>query len=96
MVVMMKVLMVLEVIFERTWRCSCCWFEFVCLVFKSSDLAVVLLSEDARRGGRGEGGGGRGEVQCQILISTAGTGESRAGLVLRSTISQREWQMGRM
>ena len=62
-------------------------FEFVCLVFKSSDLAVVLLSEDARRGGRGERG--RGEVQCQILISTAGTGESRAGLVLRSTISQR-------
>ena len=86
MVVMMKVLMVLEVIFERTWRCSCCWFEFVCLVFKSSDLAVVLLSEDARGGG---GRGGRGEVQCQILISTAGTGESRAGLVLRSTISQR-------
>ena len=85
MVVMMKVLMVLEVIFERTWRCSCCWFEFVCLVFKSSDLAVVLLSEDARRGGRERGG----EVQCQILISTAGTGESRAGLVLRSTISQR-------
>ena len=35
------------------------------------------------------GRGGRGEVQCQILISTAGTGESRAGLVLRSTISQR-------
>ena len=56
MVVKMKVLMVSEVILERTWRWCWCWFEFVCLVFKSSDLAVVLLSEDARSGGRGEGG----------------------------------------
>ena len=63
MVVKMKVLMVSEVILERTWRCSWCGFEFVCLVFKSSDLAVVLLSEDARRGGRGEGGEERSSVR---------------------------------
>ena len=71
--------MVSEVILERTWRCCWCWFEFVCLVFKSSDLAVVLLSEDARRGGR-ERGERRGPVSDIDFYSRDRREQGRSGV----------------
>ena len=51
----------------------------MCLVFKSSDLAVVLLSEDAKGGGKG-GGERRGPVSDIDFYSRDRREQGRSGV----------------